>query len=117
MTIPDTYTKKDSIYKAWTRPTINWSLQCELDGFSRQEGYDIITKTTIDLDELNSATRSKTYGTWILILAFAGPICFCCAEGSPGGLVIGSVCGYVGNMILSCITLAALAHITKQFED
>lgn len=42
LTIPNIKSKQDSIYTAWTRPTIDWFLSCEVDGFDRQSGYELL---------------------------------------------------------------------------
>ena len=36
--------KTESKYYPWTRPTINWSLACELEGQHRQNAYELYTK-------------------------------------------------------------------------
>jgi len=40
MNDPETV-KSELTYFAWMRPTINWSLKCELDGISREKAYDV----------------------------------------------------------------------------
>ena len=31
--------------KSWARPTLSWSLQCEADGYSRQQGFELAHET------------------------------------------------------------------------
>jgi hypothetical protein len=59
----------------------------------------------------------KTYGTTILCMAFLGPMCFCAFEGNPGGIVLGTICGYLVNMCLSCVTLSVIFSINKEIRE
>ena len=32
--------KKFEMIRSWNRPTLNWSLECEAEGFSREYGFE-----------------------------------------------------------------------------
>ena len=32
--------KKNAKIRSWNRPTLNWSLECEAEGFSREYGFE-----------------------------------------------------------------------------
>jgi hypothetical protein len=40
--VPDYLDKQNIVYDGWIRPTINWSLECEANGYSRQQGFQTV---------------------------------------------------------------------------
>ena len=62
--------------RSWNRPTINWSLQCESEGISRQDAY-----ASADLTLINTQNGGQFHkiGVWIVVLvSLEASVIFCC---------------------------------------
>ena len=66
--------KKSLVYKGWTRPTINWSIECEHQGLSRQEAYKSYTENQLVFHKLMLGQDMGYYGKMLISLAFLGPL-------------------------------------------
>ena len=41
----DSNSKYDDYIRSWNRPTLNWNLECEYEGFSREDALELVTGT------------------------------------------------------------------------
>ena len=69
--------KTESKYYPWTRPTINWSLACELDGRTRQDAYELYENQPIDLHPINYRRGLNNAALWFLWMPWVSP-CLAC---------------------------------------
>jgi len=102
--------KRAIIFNGWMRPTINWSLECEENGTSRQYAYDQYSINMIDFDQLEAQEKFKEFGIIMLSISLAVPGgCFFLCRGSSAA-VFGLVGSFVANMVLAGV-------IMKEFEN
>ena len=69
--------KTASKYYPWVRPTINWSLACELNGLTRDDAYKLYNEKPINLQPINYRSGLNTAALWFLWMPFVAP-CLAC---------------------------------------
>ena len=66
MTLSDFTVFQNTTLIGWTRPTIQWSLDCEADGFTRKQALELLTENSVLLDGLHDRWTMFRYGVAIL---------------------------------------------------
>lgn len=71
--VPNYPNKKGISYAGWTRPTINWSLDCEANGYTRADGLKTVTDNQIDFTQFAFGKEFRKRGIWNLCLTLCVP--------------------------------------------
>jgi len=96
--------KRTVIFDFWTRSTIRWSLECDVqDGKSRKEVYELF-RNTIDTDDWSNASLKG-----FVITVIATTVFFCIGGTICGGAVVFDK-GAVG--ITACIAVLQVLMLT-----
>ena len=64
--------KKQSTYGAWVRPTVQWDIECEWAGISRQDGYEAFQTK---FDDLGHAIEIRKAGYFFVVCMVTPFIC------------------------------------------
>ena len=119
---PNVLEKTQQDYFGWTRPTINWSLECELGGLTREYAYDVYKDRPINTTPARKSALLWYIGSWAIILSMCGPMLACCCSlssrnnDSSGfaccfGCATGSIIGYAGLLVLSSWAVAKINDV------
>ena len=65
--------KKQSTYGLWVRPTVQWDIECEWAGISRQDGYEAFQTK---FDDLGHAIELRKAGYFFVVCMIA-PLFIC----------------------------------------
>jgi len=96
--------KRTVIFDFWTRSTIRWSLECDVqDGKSRKEVYELF-RNTIDTDDWSNASLKG-----FVITVIASAVFFCIAGTFCGGAVM---CDKGAIGVPACISVVQVLVLT-----
>ena len=70
--------KKQDMIRSWNRPTLNWSLECESQGLTRESALKTVTGSTI---LTQSPKLQDLRMTSISMIILFGLVCFCMSCG------------------------------------
>ena len=100
--------KKQNWYNLWSRPTIGWNLTCEVNGFSREKGMEILSTP---LRSIGNASFLQLYGGLLIALIFV-PLTGLCMPNKSGLICMEII--YTLTRILSAVACYHMVILLEQ---